>query len=461
MAVSGTAAGTGLASTPRLFGTDGVRGIANRDLTAELALDLAVAAAHVLAQAGAFEGHRPLAVVGRDPRASGEFLEAAVVAGLASAGVDVLRLGVLPTPAVAYLTAALDADLGVVLSASHNPMPDNGIKFLARGGHKLPDDIEDAVAARLGEPWTRPVGRFVGRVRDYPEGLDQYVEHVLATSDQRLDGLRVVVDCAHGAASVVSPAVLRRAGATVVPIGCEPDGYNINDGHGSTNIETLQAAVRREGADAGIAHDGDADRCLAVDAAGDVVDGDQILAILALAWQEAGRLAHDTVVATVMSNLGLKLGLAAHGISVVETAVGDRYVLEAMRAGGYVLGGEQSGHIIMLDYATTGDGVLTGLQLLGRMAATGRPLADLARVVRRLPQVLRNVTGVDKTRVDTDPVINKELAAARGELGDGGRVLLRASGTEPVVRVMVEAETEADAERVAERLARVVRERLG
>ncbi|MBX6372381.1 MAG: phosphoglucosamine mutase [Acidothermus sp.] len=460
MVAAGAERQSGRAST-RLFGTDGVRGVANRDLTAELALDLSVAAAHVLAQAGAFEGHRPLAVVGRDPRASGEFLEAAVVAGLASAGVDVLRLGVLPTPAVAYLTAELDADLGVVLSASHNPMPDNGIKFLARGGQKLPDELEDAVEARLGESWTRPIGRDVGRVRDYPEGLHRYVDHVLQTTNQRLDGMRVVVDCAHGAASVASPLVLQRAGAEVITIGCEPDGLNINDGCGSTEIEALRAAVRAHGADAGIAHDGDADRCLAVDATGEVVDGDQILAILALAWQQAGRLAKNTVVATVMSNLGLKLALARYGISVVETAVGDRYVLEAMRAGGYVLGGEQSGHIVMLDYATTGDGILTGLQLLARMAATGKPLAELARVVQRLPQVLRNVAGVDKSRAGTDPALLAELAAAEAELAGRGRVLLRPSGTEPVVRVMVEATSETEAEKIADRLADAVRRYLG
>jgi len=445
----------------RLFGTDGVRGVANQELTAELALELAVAAAHVLGQAGAFEGHRPLAVVGRDPRASGEFLEAAVVAGLASAGVDVLRLGVVPTPAVAFLTGDLGADLGVVLSASHNPMPDNGIKILARGGHKLADELELAVEAQLLEEWQRPIGERVGRVHDFAAATERYVDHVLSTTSQRLDGLKVVVDAAHGAAHAASPEVFRRAGATVSTIGCAPDGLNINAGCGSTHLELLQAAVVERGADAGIAHDGDADRCLAVAADGSVVDGDQILAILALAMRDEGRLAADTVVATVMSNLGFKLGMQAAGIHVVETTVGDRYVLEAMKAGGFVLGGEQSGHVIMLEHATTGDGVLTGLQVMAQVAATGKPLAELAGVMTRLPQVLVNIGGVDKARADSDTELLGAVAVAQAELGDHGRVLLRPSGTEPLVRVMVEAATREQADTIASRLAGVVRERLG
>ena len=445
----------------RLFGTDGVRGVANKDLTAELALELAVAAAHVLGQAGAFEGHRPLAVVGRDPRASGEFLESAVVAGLASAGVDVLRLGVVPTPAVAYLTGELGADLGVVLSASHNPMPDNGIKFLARGGHKLADELEDAVEAQLLEEWQRPIAAAVGRVRDFPEATPRYVDHLLSTTSQPLDGLKIVVDAAHGAAFSASPQVFRAAGATVTTIGCEPDGLNINDNCGSTHLALLQEAVIRQGADAGIAHDGDADRCLAIAADGSVVDGDQILAILALALHDKGRLVSDTVVATVMSNLGFKLGMQAAGIEVVETAVGDRYVLEAMKAGGFVLGGEQSGHVIMLEHATTGDGILTGLQLLSRVAETGKSLAELASVMTRLPQVLINVGGVDKSRADVDIELLEAVAAAQEELGSQGRILLRPSGTEPLVRVMVEAGSHEQADAIASRLAGVVRNRLG
>ncbi len=445
----------------RLFGTDGVRGVANQELTAELALELAVAAAHVLGEAGAFEGHRPLAVVGRDPRASGEFLEAAVVAGLASAGVDVLRLGVLPTPAVAFLTAELKADLGVMLSASHNPMPDNGIKFFARGGHKLADELEDAIEARLLEEWQRPIGAGVGRVHEYAEATDRYVDHVVSTVPNRLDGLKVVVDCANGAASFAAPEALRRAGATVIAVGCEPDGLNINEGCGSTHLDLLSAAVVANGADVGVAHDGDADRCLAVAADGSVIDGDQILAILSIAMHESGRLAQGTVVATVMSNLGFRLGMEAAGIKVVETAVGDRYVLEAMRADGYTVGGEQSGHVILLDYATTGDGILTALQLLARMAATKQSLTELAAVMHRLPQVLINVTDVDRTRAETDVELLAAVERASNDLGASGRVLLRPSGTEPVVRVMVEAATRDEADAVADELARVVRERLG
>ena len=443
-----------------LFGTDGVRGIANRDLTAELALDLSVAAAHVLGDVGAFQGHRPIAVVGRDPRASGEFLEAAVVAGLASAGVDVLRVGILPTPGVAYLTDSLGADLGVVLSASHNPMPDNGIKFFARGGHKLPDEIEDEIEHRIGEDWQRPVGAAVGRVQDYPAGSGGYIDHLLESLPHSLDGMKVVIDCANGAAYVVAPEALSRAGAEVVCIGAEPDGLNINDGYGSTHIGRLQEAVRAHQADVGIAHDGDADRCLAVDASGTVVDGDQILAVLALSMREAGVLGHDTVVATVMSNLGFRLAMEREGVRVVETAVGDRYVLEAMKAGGFSLGGEQSGHVILLDHATTGDGVLTALHLLGRTASTGKPLVELAAVMTRLPQVLVNVQDVDKSRVDSSARVAEAVASAEAELGASGRVLLRPSGTEPLVRVMVEAPTREQATKVADHLAASVRAAL-
>jgi phosphoglucosamine mutase len=440
----------------RIFGTDGVRGLANRDLTAELALDLSVAAAHVLGDVGAFEGHRPTAVVGRDPRASGEFLTAAVIAGLASAGVDVLDVGVLPTPAVAFLTADLRADLGAVISASHNPMPDNGLKFLARGGHKLADELEDAIEARLREEWQRPTGAAVGRVRQDSTAGDRYVAHLLTTLPHGLDGLTVVVDAAHGAAHQVAPEVLRRAGAEVVAIGDRPDGLNINDGYGSTHLDRLCDAVREHGADAGVALDGDADRCLAVDAAGNVVDGDQILAVLALAMREAGRLPHETTVVTVMSNLGFRLAMAREGVSVVETGVGDRYVLEAMKAGGFGLGGEQSGHVIMLDHATTGDGTLTALHLLARVAATGKPLSELAAVMDRLPQVLVNVTGVDRAGVDACSPLQDAVRAAEAELGETGRVLLRPSGTEPVVRVMVEAPDKAQADAIAARLAAVV-----
>jgi phosphoglucosamine mutase len=444
----------------RLFGTDGVRGLANETLTAELVVDLSVAAAHVLGEAGAFSGHRPVAVVGRDTRVSGQFLEAAVVAGLASAGVDVHLLGVLPTPGVAYLTDALGADLGVVLSASHNPMPDNGIKFLSRGGVKLDDGIEHAIEQRLREPWDRPTGARVGRVSTYEEAVDRYTAHLVSTLPRRLDGIRVVLDCAHGAAFEAGPKALRDAGADVVAICAEPDGLNINDGCGSTHLDVLRKTVVERGADVGLALDGDADRCLAVDHQGNVVDGDQILAILALSMRDAGELHADTVVATVMSNLGFVQAMRREGVGVRQTKVGDRYVLEAMKAGGYSLGGEQSGHVIMSAHATTGDGILTGLQVLGRMAEKDASLADLAGVMNRLPQVLVNVPGVDKARADDDAALAAAVAEAEAELGESGRVLLRPSGTEPLVRVMVEAATADQAQDVAERLADVVRRQL-
>ena len=444
----------------RLFGTDGVRGLANGLLTAELALDLSVAAAHVLAERGDFAGHRPLAVVGRDTRISGQFLEAAVVAGLASAGVDVLLLGVLPTPGVAYLTDRLGADLGVMLSASHNAMPDNGIKFLARGGHKLDDDAERAIEERLREPWDRPTGGDVGRVTVHPTAVEEYAAHLIATTTKPLAGLRVVLDCAEGAAFEVGPRALAGAGAEVIAIHAAPDGLNINDGCGSTHLGPLQAAVLAHGAHVGFAVDGDADRCLAVDADGTVVDGDQILAILALSLAETERLPGDTVVVTVMSNQGFVNAMDAAGVTVVRTAVGDRYVLEEMRGSGYGLGGEQSGHVIMSEHATTGDGLLTALQLLERMATTGRTFAELASVVTRLPQVLVNVSGVDRAAAHSDEGVAAAVAAEEALLGETGRVLLRPSGTEPVVRVMVEAADETQAKRLADDLAAIVKQRL-
>ena len=446
----------------RLFGTDGVRGTANLELTAEIALELSVAAAHVLGEAGAFGSRRAVALVGRDTRASGEFLEAAVVAGLASAGVDVVRLGVIPTPGVAHLVAQLDADLGVMLSASHNPMPDNGIKFFARGGVKLDDDIEDAIEQRMAEVWLRPTGAGVGRVVEDKGAIEAYVAHLVASlgEDASLEGLKVVVDCANGAASMTALAAFEAQGAEVIPLHAEPDGLNINDNCGSTHLVSLQEAVLQYRADLGIGLDGDADRCLAVDHMGTVVDGDQILAILALAMREEQTLHSDTVVATVMSNLGFFNAMRDAGIHVDQTKVGDRYVLEAMNANGFTLGGEQSGHVIMSEFATTGDGVLTALHLAARMARTGKSLRKLASVVTRLPQVLVNVPGVNKARAGIDPVVNAAVSAATKELGRKGRVLLRPSGTEPLVRVMVEAETAERAHEVAEHLAHVVRDRL-
>jgi phosphoglucosamine mutase len=439
----------------RLFGTDGVRGLANGELlTPELSLALAASAARVLAERE--RSRRPLAVVGRDPRASGEMLEAAVVAGLASSGADAVRVGVLPTPAVAFLVDAVGADLGVMISASHNPMPDNGIKLFAAGGHKLPDAVEAAVEDGLDGVATRPVGADIGRVRDLPDAGLRYVDHLLASTPQPLSGLRVVVDCAHGAAFAVAPECYARAGAEVVALHAAPDGININDGVGSTHLAPLQEAVRVHGADVGIAHDGDADRCLAVDADGRPVDGDQIMAVLAVAMHEAGELAADTLVTTVMSNLGLHLAMRERGITVRTTQVGDRYVLEELRAGGFSLGGEQSGHVVLPAYATTGDGLLTGLRLMARMAQTGKGLADLSRIVTALPQVLENVRVTDRDAVAGSDAVRDAVAAAQAQLGDGGRVLLRPSGTEQLVRVMVEAPTVEQARATAVALAGVV-----
>jgi phosphoglucosamine mutase len=448
-----------------LFGTDGVRGLANGPLTADLALHLAQATAVVLgqgrsAEARRAEGRRLTAVVARDPRVSGEFLSAAVAAGLASSGVDVLDAGVLPTPAAAYLIADIDADFGVMVSASHNPAPDNGIKIFARGGVKLPDLVEQRIEAALDAEKLQPTGAGVGRIRVFADAEDRYVVHLLGSLPHRLDGIHVVLDCAHGAASGVSPETFKDAGATVTVIGADPDGLNINDGVGSTYLDHLAETVVRLGADVGIAHDGDADRCLAVDAQGTHIDGDQLMAILAVSMKERGVLASDTLVATVMSNLGLHRAMEDHGIRVLQTAVGDRYVLEAMTEGSYSLGGEQSGHVIMSEHATTGDGLLTGLHIVAEMARQKKTMAELASIMTVYPQVLVNVRGVDRTRVATDAELQRAVEEVRVELGDTGRVLLRASGTEPLVRVMVEAADEASAREYADRLAAVVSDRL-
>ncbi|NEW57967.1 phosphoglucosamine mutase [Nocardia cyriacigeorgica] len=449
----------------RLFGTDGVRGLANESLTPELALRVSGAAAQILSRGK----KRALAVVGRDPRASGEMLEAAVTAGLTAAGVDVLSVGVLPTPAVAYLTGLYDACLGVMISASHNPMPDNGIKIFAAGGHKLDDAIEDRIEAVMAEAPLRPTGAGIGRVlgasgaRDHGLAIpdqysvagthERYVEHLVEATGHELNGLTVVVDCAHGAASEVGPAAYREAGATVIAISADPDGLNINDGCGSTHLDQVRRAVREHGADLGLAHDGDADRCLAVDADGNVVDGDAILAILALAMRDAGELAENTLVATVMSNLGLHIAMREAGITMRTTAVGDRYVLEELRRGRFTLGGEQSGHVVFPAHGTTGDGILTGLKLMGRMASTGRTLADLASVVQTVPQILVNIPVADKAAVMAAADVLDAVADAERELGETGRVLLRPSGTEQLVRVMVEATDLAQAQRLADDLA--------
>ncbi|BBG04580.1 MULTISPECIES: phosphoglucosamine mutase [Pseudonocardia] len=438
----------------RLFGTDGVRGLANGELlTPEFAVGVCASAARTLSNGA---GRRPVAVVGRDPRASGEMLEAAVVAGLTSAGADAIRVGVLPTPGVAHLVAEAGADLGVMISASHNPMPDNGIKLFAAGGHKLPDDVEAEIERGLGSTADRPTGDAIGRVWDAPDATTVYVDHLLSAAPGSLNGLKVVVDCAHGAASVAAPEAYRQAGADVIALHAEPDGLNINDGVGSTHLKLLQHAVVEHGADLGIAHDGDADRCLAVDGAGDVVDGDRIMAVLALAMRDAGELVHDTLVATVMSNLGLHIAMREAGITLDTTKVGDRYVLERLREGGFSLGGEQSGHVVLPGHATTGDGLLTALRLMSRMASTGSSLAELASVMTPLPQVLRNVVVGDRDAVAASDRVAEAVAKAEAELGDTGRVLLRPSGTELLVRVMVEAPTSEEADSVAARLADVV-----
>jgi phosphoglucosamine mutase len=440
----------------RLFGTDGVRGVANRELTAELALALGAAAARQLT--GPQSGHRHVAVVGRDPRASGEMLEAAVIAGLTSEGVDALRVGVLPTPAVAHLIGAYDADFGVMISASHNPMPDNGIKIFGPGGRKLDDAAEDRIEELVAAgPGLRPVGAAIGRVVDAPDALDRYLSQLSRAAVARLDGLTVVVDCAHGAASVAAPRAYRAAGARVIAINAEPDGLNINAGCGSTQLDSLRAAVLAHGADLGLAHDGDADRCLAVDAAGQIVDGDHIMVVLALAMQEAGELAANTLVTTVMSNLGLHLAMRAAGVTVRTTGVGDRYVTEELRIGDYSLGGEQSGHIVLPALATTGDGILTGLRLMSRMVQTGSSLAALASAMRALPQVLINVEVADKAAAAAAPAVQAAVRQAEAELGDSGRILLRPSGTEQLIRIMVEALDEAIARRLAADIAELVR----
>ena len=439
-------------------------------MTARLALDLSAAAAAVLGAsregraAGpsrADAGERPLAVVGRDPRLSGEFLEAAVVAGLAGAGVDVLRLGVIPTPGVAYLTGALDADFGVVISASHNPAADNGIKFFGPGGVKLPDATEDAIEAQLEAVQPAKAPAEFGRIRDAAAEHGRYVDYLLSTlpgpPQPPLGGLRVVVDCAHGAAYRLAPQALRRAGAEVITIGTDPDGLNINQGCGSTALDALRAAVVQHGADAGIAYDGDADRCLAVDADGEPLDGDQILTVLATGLKEAGRLTGDAVVVTVMSNQGFHMAMRDAGIEVIETPVGDKHVSAAMRDGGYVLGGEQSGHIIMGEHATTGDGVLTSLQLLAAVNRQGVPLAAAAKMMPKYPQVLVNVPG-DASQLG--PQVDAAVRRAEAQLGGDGRILVRPSGTEPKIRLMIQARDAVLAERVIGQLAEEVRRAL-
>ena len=443
-----------------LFGTDGVRGVANVDLTAELAVDLAIAAAHVLGEIGAFTGHRPKAIVGQDSRASGDFLEAAVVAGLTSAGVDVYRVGVLPTPAVAFLVKESGADLGVMISASHNPMPDNGIKFFAKGGDKLADQVEAQIEARLGEPWDRPTGLNVGRIIFDEDAKERYVTHLISTVSTKLAGLKIVVDCANGASSVVAPLAYERAGASVTAISATPTGWNINENCGSTHLDNLINEVKKSGADLGIAHDGDADRCLLIADNGEVIDGDYILNILATSYMASNKLNKNTVVGTVMSNLGFIKSMEKLGINFEKTAVGDRYVLEKMLESDYILGGEQSGHIIMREFSNTGDGLLTALQVMQVVAQSKKSLLDLAKTMEKYPQVLINVKDVAKERLESSVKIKEAILESEKELAGAGRVLVRASGTESLVRVMVEANDLKLTQKIADSLAQLVRSEL-
>lgn len=456
---------------PRLFGTDGVRGLANRALTSQLALDLGDAAVRVLGKGAddKTEGRRR-ALIGRDTRVSGDFLASALAAGMSAGGFDVIDVGIIPTPGIAYLTSVLNVEMGAVISASHNAMPDNGIKFFARGGFKLQDSKEDEIESVLGQDWERPTGEGVGRVsHDTVTATNMYIDHLVEavapinpdkTQTKPLDGLRIVADCANGATSVVAPEALRRAGADVVVINASPDGYNINKHAGSTHPEQLQAMVRASDAAMGVAFDGDADRCLAVDEDGTLVNGDQIMGILARAKQREGKLANDTLVVTVMSNLGLKLALKEMGIVTVQTGVGDRYVLEEMLRGGYTLGGEQSGHVINREFATTGDGTLTALTLAKEVVRSGRSLKELAADFPQLPQQLINVPGVDKNAARTNAKVQAAVEREEELLGATGRVLLRPSGTEPLVRVMAEAATQEQADQVCDRLAKVVADEL-
>jgi phosphoglucosamine mutase len=438
----------------RLFGTDGVRGVAGSELTADLAFRLGRAAVVVLGRHG--EG-KPTFLVGRDTRDSGEWLEDSLVEGIRTSGGDAVVAGVQPTPAIAFLTTELEATSGVVISASHNPAEYNGIKFFSSDGMKLSNELEDEIEATLGTD----VPAEHGLVRSLGDAPERYLQHVVAAAEAPLHGMTVVVDCANGAASGVSPGVLRRLGATVHAIHDEPDGRNINDGCGALHPEVVAAEVVRLGADAGVAHDGDADRALFADASGTVIDGDQVLAACAIAMRRDGRLAGDTVVATVMSNLGFLRAMQQEGIEVVATKVGDRYVLEAMMRTGAMLGGEQSGHVIFREHATTGDGILTAVRFLSLAARDHLSLAQLAARMRRFPQVLRNVKVSDREGLEGATEVWEAVSATERELGDAGRVLVRASGTEPLVRVMVEAESDAVAERHADLIALVVGSALG
>jgi phosphoglucosamine mutase len=444
----------------KYFGTDGVRGVANRELTPELAYKIGRCGGYVLAGKAA----RPKVVIGMDTRISGPMLEAALTAGLLSIGADVIRLGVVTTPAVAYLTRLLGADAGVMISASHNPVADNGIKFFGADGYKLSDEteleIERLIDAERDE-LPRPEGGGIGMVTTDAEAKYRYLEYLKTTVKHSFQGLRIVMDCAHGAAYELAPRIFRELGAEVIAVGAEPDGLNINDGVGSTHPEHLIAQVKAHGADLGLSYDGDADRLIAVDETGAEVDGDYILLICGEAMRKAGRLSRDTIVTTVMANIGFFKAAEALGLQTARTAVGDRYVMEEMRRGGFNLGGEQSGHVIFLDYNTTGDGILTSLQLVDTLIASGKKLSELKTIMRKYPQVLVNVRVADKSRFKGNEAIAKAVAAAEAELGDSGRVLVRPSGTESLIRVMAEGPDEAEVAAHVERIAAVVKAELG
>ena len=439
----------------RLFGTDGIRGVAGTDLTGELARDLGRAAVVVLGRHGA---GRPTFVIGRDTRRSGEWLEESLAEGIRSGGGDAILVGVEPTPGIAFLTVELGASSGVVISASHNPPQDNGIKFFSADGMKFPDQLEDEIEAALGEPLASTV--IAGEVRQADVGRERYLEHLVASADAPLDGMSVVVDCANGSASGFAPQVLERLGADVHAIFDRPDGDNINVDCGALHPEVVAAEVVRLGADAGVAHDGDADRALFADAAGNVIDGDQVLAACALAMQARGSLSGSTVVTTVMANLGFHRAMRDADIRVIAAKVGDRYVLEEMLRTGTVLGGEQSGHIIFREQATTGDGLLTAVRFLSLAAARGASIQDLASCMHRFPQALVNISVSHPSRLQDAKDVWEAVRSAEEMLGHSGRVLVRPSGTEPLVRVMVEAETQEDAVRLADAIAEAVRSDL-
>ncbi|OES43385.1 phosphoglucosamine mutase [Domibacillus iocasae] len=444
----------------KYFGTDGVRGVANLELTPELAFKLGRFGGYILTK----DADRPKVLIGRDTRISGPMLEGALVAGLLSIGAEVMRLGVISTPGVAYLTKAMDAQAGVMISASHNPVQDNGIKFFGSDGFKLSDHQEAEIEALLDQEedtLPRPSGADLGSLNDYFEGGQKYLQYLKQSVDEDFDGIHVALDCAHGATSSLAAHLFADLEADISTMGASPNGLNINDGVGSTHPETLAQFVKEKEADLGLAFDGDGDRLIAIDEKGNIVDGDQIMFICARYLKEQGRLNNDTIVSTVMSNLGFYKSIEEHGIKSEQTAVGDRYVVEAMKKYNYNLGGEQSGHIIFLDFNTTGDGLLSGLQLVNIMKATKKPLSELAAEMKKFPQTLVNVRVTDKHHVADNEKVKAEIEKVEAEMAGNGRVLVRPSGTEPLVRVMVEAATEELCRSYTERIASIVEEEMG